>query len=83
MTPVAAQVERREVDDAVERLVPLDVPRPVDLQRLDPREAAGAAPLARHRFDSPALRLQAAHPHVEDGVARSRPRRGGEQALGP
>ncbi len=26
------EVERREVDDAVERLVPLDVPRPVDLQ---------------------------------------------------
>ena len=79
------QVERREVDDAIDRLVPLHVPRPVHLECLDRCEDLRRAVVTRlaldhrlhHRLDPSSLRLEAAHPHMYDRIARIARRQGG------
>ena len=92
------QVERGQVHDAVDRLVPGDVASPVDLEGVDGTVegfGAGCGAAADHRLDAASLGLQApeadvqdpvhlARPHVDEAFgARRPPLRAVELAVGP
>ena len=76
--------ERRQVDRAVDRLVPLDVGRPVHLEGVDGSErgpGGGEGASGQSGFDRAALCLEAPNAHPEDWVVASVARV--EEALGP
>ena len=76
--------ERRQVDRAVDRLVPLDVGGPVHLEGVDRSErgpGGGEGASGQSGFDRAALCLEAPNAHPEDCARRvGRPGRGGTRS---